>query len=141
MATEKNIPITHERTGLKSSWGSAFMVGGTLLDYHFRRKEGEGALPALAKAAASTAFYTAVPWAFGAQLTYMAGKGIATGVPALANTMVGMTEGSRSTNFGGAFQDTQASATMRQRGVASIQRSVMNSRSTLGQEARMMNRG
>jgi hypothetical protein len=146
VATQNKTPIIGDKTPRPHGEAGVRMntiigAAGMGLDYVMRRKQGEGAVPALAKSVASGAFYNMVPWAFGAQLTYMAAKGVALGLPAVTNALIGVTAPARDVNFGGNYQDTMAAATMRQRGVQAINNSVMNSRSVLGQEARLMNRG
>jgi hypothetical protein len=122
----------------RGKFATGLAIFGGALEYVQRRKEGDSFGGAVTKTVATTAFYNMVPWVVGAQLAFSAGKGLVTGLPMASSALVGMTHSARGTSFGGFYRDTQANATMRQRGVEAIQRSVMNRNSMLGQEARLM---
>jgi hypothetical protein len=142
MSTISNVPSIGENTPKIRANFSTYLAGaGIALNYRSRRREGEAPIPALVKTGAEMAFYNIVPWAFGAQLAYGGVKALATGLPLAGNALTAQVRSSGAMRFGGTYQDTQAGATMRQRGVNAMQRSVMGSRSILGQEARMMFRG
>jgi hypothetical protein len=142
MSTTSNVTaIGDKKPKMRGNFSTYLAGAGVIVDYSMRRHSGEAPIPALAKAGVSAAFYNVVPWAFGAQLAYAGAKGIASGLPAIGGRLSSVVQSARSNSFGGNYQETQPAVTMRQRGVQSIQKSVMNSRSLLGQEARMMFRG
>lgn len=142
MATEGKVSITKDAKNAAANLGiglnTVISVAGGLLELRQRLREGDSMPVAIAKSVASTALYNIAPWLVGVQLTSMAGNFIGSGLPNASRTLKSMVQNSRATAFGGNVLRTQRGATMRQRGLDAIQRTAMNARVTLGNEAMNM---
>ena len=105
------------------------------------KKEGHSTTAAIGKGLASYAVMELFPglgWGLIAKdLASAAGQGIKT----RSDLVLSNTGKNYSHQFGGNFVDTQATYTMRQRGLAAIQNNGINARSVLGNEARLYSRG